>query len=262
MWKFANDLGAYASAFLIVTSFVALSVLCVEFVKRFLPWFQFDKETSDLGQIFGGAIGTLFALVFAMVTVAVWQNYDRVQNAVGEEANALHSIYTSLETYPPAVRNEARGLLHAYVKEVVTHEWAVMKERETLWDSEAQRLFDELSAALTGYRPRDQGELPLHGEVLTQLSRSRSLRQDRVRAGVVYLDTGMWISLAAGTVVLMLFCSAWRVPGRKQHYLMAGAMGASLGIVFFLMLSYNHPFQGHGAVGPAPFLLYKDLLWK
>jgi len=197
----------------------------------------------------------MFALVFAMVTVAVWQNYDRVSSAVGEEANCIHNIYRYLETYPPDLRDGTRVLLQAYLKAVIETEWPLMKRGQE--DPEAHRLITEVNARLSAYRPATLGELPLHQEVLAQVSRYRGLRHDRVRSGVAYLDTTMWISLALGSGILLAFCSVWHMPNLKQHIMMVSALGASLGIIFFLMMAYNHPFAGPAAIDAGPF---KNLL--
>ena len=111
MLNLANRLGAFPSAFLVLVLFIAASVLCAALVRRFAPWLLFERESAGSGQVVGPAIGTMFALVFAMVTVAVWQNYDRVSNAVEEEAHCLHNIYRSMESYPPEVREPFKLLL-------------------------------------------------------------------------------------------------------------------------------------------------------
>jgi hypothetical protein len=158
---------------------------------RCFSWLAFARETTDFGQIFGGAIGTMFALVFAMVTVAVWQNYDRVQNGVGDEANCIHNIFRYLESYPPEVRGGARTLLQAYLKEVIEVEWPLMKEGRR--DPVAHRLITDLNARITSYRPT--------------------------------------------------------------------ALGASLGIIFFIMLAYNHPFAGPAAITSEPFKYLLENHW-
>ena len=97
MTPLADFLPVVPFALLLVGLFVALAVLVALAVRRFCPWAQFDRGTADLGQIFGTAIGTLFALVFAMVTVAVWDNYDRTALVVTAEANCLANLYHDLD---------------------------------------------------------------------------------------------------------------------------------------------------------------------
>lgn len=230
---------------------VGLSVGTTLAVRHWVPRARFGRQNTDLGQIFGGAVGTLFALVFALVTVAVWQNYDRVAGGVGEEANCVHNLYRYLESYPEPFRKSQQALLRACVREVVEREWRV--QRDDAPDLTARRIITDFNARMTAYRPGSPGAMPLHMEVLAQLSRLRALRHDRERAGAAYLDPPMWISLTAGAMILVLFCSLWDVASLKEHLTFAGALGASMGIVFFLMVAYNHPFRGPAAIAAEPF---------
>lgn len=259
MLHLASNLSASSLAFLILTLFIGLAALLVVVTRRFLPWIQVDRENTDFGQIFGGAIGTMFALVFALVTIAVWQNYDRVDAGVGDEANCIHNIYRYLESYPPEMRDSSRVLLQSYLKEVIQVEWPSMKDGRQ--DPMAHQLITQLNTKIAAYRPANLGDAALHQEVLAQVSRYRALRHDRLKAGVAYLDTCMCISLVGGSLILLVFCSAWRMPSLRQHIFMASALGGSLGMIFFLMLAYNHPFAGPGAIGPDAFQALLDNHW-
>lgn len=240
---------AEAGGLLVVSA--SLSMGGAWLVRRHLAGARFQRTITDFGQIFGGAVGTIFALVFALVTVAVWQNYDRVANGVGEEANTVHNLFRYLESYPPPFREAQQDLLRAYVREVVDGEWKA--QRTGVPDLDAQRIITEFNARMTQYRPATLGELPLHSEVLVQVSRLRALRHDRERAVGAYLDLPMWVSLLAGAALLVAFCSLWEIERLREHLMLVGALGASMGIVFFLMIAYNHPFRGPAAITAGPF---------
>ena len=260
MTPLADLLPVIPFALLLVGLFVALALVVVLAVRRFCPWAQFERGNADLGQIFGTVIGTLFALVFAMVTVAVWDNYDRTALEVVAEANCLANVYHALDAYPPALAGPAQRQLRAYLQQVIEVEWPA--QRRGGQDPVAHQLIAGLDRTLAGYRPPAPGELALHQQTLALLAQYRNLRQDRIRAGSAYLDAPMWISLAIGTGILLLFASLWRMPSLRQHLLLAGALGASLGTIFFLMLAYNHPFAGPGAIAPAPFRQLLELRWE
>jgi hypothetical protein len=247
-------LGLYPLAGLLVGVFLLLTVGGVFLSYRLMPRSAIREETADFGQLVGGPIGNVFALVFALVTIAIWQNYDRVESQVSEEAAAIHNIYRNLDPYPAALRDPARALLKTYVHRVITDEWqhlASVEEGDE--DEEAHRLITDFNATLVAYRPRNLGEVPLHQVLLSEIDRARGLRHGRLEAGRAYMDAGMWICLDLGSVILLAYCCFWRLSDRREHLLLASALGASLGLVFFLMLIYNHPFAGPAAISPAPF---------
>jgi len=256
MIDLVNRLSALPTALLLVGTFMALALAAVLAVRKWAPWARFEPETAAVGQIFGTAIGTMFALVFAMVTVAVWQNYDRVALGVAAEANCMHNLYHDLDSYPAALRDPAQRQLRSYLRQVVEVEWPALARGGQ--DPAAHRLITDFDRTLTAHRPAAAGELPLHQEALAELSRYRGLRQDRIRAGTSYLDPCMWISLGIGSAILLLFCSCWWTRSLRQHLLMATALGASLGTIFFLMLAYNHPFAGPSLITPEPFRQLPD----
>ena len=259
MIEFTNHLSPYTMGGLILLVFVIVSVVTLVVVRRWCPGLMIDKECEDVGTIFGTAIGTTFALVFALVTIAVWQNYDRVASAVGEEANTIHNIYRYLDAYPPAVRVPTQQLLRAYLQQMITHEWPLLTTGQE--DRETHRLITDINARLVSYRPDGPAEVPLHSEMLAQISSYRSLRHGRLQSSKAYVDASMWISLILGSLTLMVFCSLFRFNNHRQMLIMTVTLGSSLGVVFFLLMAYNHPFAGPEAITAAPFQSLLDHNW-
>jgi hypothetical protein len=252
--EYLYRLGLYPLAALLVGVFVLIAVAGVLIAHRLLPRYAFRESSADFGQLVSGPIGNVFALVFALVTIAIWQNYDRVGAQVSEEAAAIHNIYRNLDSYPAQVRDPARSQLKTYVRRVIADEWphlASIDEGDE--DEEAHRLITDLNASLEAYRPQAQGEVPLHQVLLTEVGRARVLRHGRLEAGRPYMDAGMWLCLDLGALIMLAFCCFWHLSDRREHLLMASALGACLALVFFLMLIYNHPFAGPAAISPAPF---------
>jgi len=260
MVAIVSHLGPFSAVTLVVLTFVGAAVAVWAALHRWCRWLLLDKDNIGAGQIFGSAIGTMFTLVFALVTIAIWENYDRVAGAVGDEANSIHNIYRYLDDYPPALREPTQGLIQSYLKRVIVHEWPLLATGDE--DPEAQRMVIEINARLVAYRPATPAENPLHQELLAQVSAYRALRHGRLQASKPYVDTSMWIALTVGSLTLMVYCGAWQLGDRRQHLIMIAALGTSLGIVCFLLLAYSHPFTGPEAIRPAPFKALLDRSWR
>lgn len=248
LYGLLSDWGLAAA---ILGLFVVLALLTLRFYHRHLPFLRFEEGSWDYATIYGGAIGTIFALIFAFVIVAVWQNFDRVAEAVGKEAKVLQNVYRSLDGYPPDVRGPLQGRLRTYLDEVVRVEWPLLGQG--LEDPIARQEILEVDGLLTQYRPPSAGEVPLHEQMLQLLALNRNLRQDRIKGGQSYLDLAMGISLLMGNLILINFSCMLNMRSRRQHYLMHATLGASMGLVCYLLLVYNFPFLGPGAIGPEPF---------
>ncbi len=75
-------------------SFAVLSICFLVFFifQKFLPNFLFGEDAQYAGYIYN-AMGVVFSIVFAFITVLVWQNYNNVDDAITKESNNLNSIY-------------------------------------------------------------------------------------------------------------------------------------------------------------------------
>jgi heme/copper-type cytochrome/quinol oxidase subunit 2 len=121
MIEFFSHFSTYAVAAMMVSLFVVPSLICLWIVRRFCKPLLFTGHT-EFGEIFSSAIGVVFALILAFVAVAVWQNYDKVDDDVFREANSLHNIYRNLEAYPEPLHTHAKNLILQYVQVVFKDE--------------------------------------------------------------------------------------------------------------------------------------------
>ena len=252
-------LGETQLAVLVILTAVAASLALLQLSCRFLPRLRFEPRSSDVAQIYGTAIGTIFSLIFALVIVSDWQNFDRLSSGVDTEVNVLDNLHQNLESWPAGLRLPAQASLAAYVDRTVEVEWPLMAEGRR--DPGSERLLAEVTALLRRHQAASLGELPAQQENLRLLAQARSLRQDRIKGGVSYLDLPMWLSLSLGSGILLGFASLLNVPSRGRHLLMQGALGASIGVVFYLLLIYDHPFQGPGAITPEALRSLTRQVW-
>ena len=242
----------------VIGAAVLVSLGCLWLVQRFAARLHF-VEATQFGEIFSASTGVIVALIFAFVTMAVWQNYDKVGGVVLREAHTLHNIYRNLESYPPRISEPVRAIMRGYVTRVIDHEWKSAAEGKA--DAEATAMLHKIGALLTAYRVTNIGEIPLHAETLRLIAEHRSLTGDRLKGGEPCLEPPMWIALICGALILIAYSSFFVVPRFGHHVVMISVLGAALGLMFYLLLAYNYPLTGPAAVSSAP---YQQLLtyWK
>jgi hypothetical protein len=258
MIEFFSHFSTYAVAAMMVSLFVALSLISLWIVRRFCKPLLFTEHT-EFGEIFSSAIGVVFALILAFVAVAVWQNYDKVDDNVFREANSLHNIYRNLEVYPEPVKTEAKNLIRQYVQVVIKDEWP--KLAQSRQDDNAHQLLNRIKSLILTFNPRTNGELVLHQETVRQLSEYSGLRHNRIIGGRHNLRPPIWLTLIGGTVLYLLFLCFLDIPDERHHAVMIGSLAAFLGLVFFLLVTYNYPFTKPGGI---PSDSFKELpeYWK
>lgn len=254
MSDFFSHYSTYTVAAMMVVVCVVLSLISLFFVRRFCKPLIFNGHTQ-FGGIFSNAIGVVFALILAFVAVAIWQNYDKVNDDVSREANSLHNIYRNLEAYPEPIHTQSKNLLRKYVQVVIKDEWPKLAQARQ--DDNAHMLMNRVNALVLSFNPRNNSELVLHQETMRQLSEYRGLRHNRIIGGKPNLTPPIWLTLIGGTILYLLFLCFLDVPDERQHVMMIGSLAAFLGLVYFLLVAYNYPFTPPAEVSPDVF---KDLL--
>jgi hypothetical protein len=253
-----TTLSPIALAALFVGGGALVALLCLWGVQRAIPWIHY-QDSTDLGEIFMDAIGGIFALLFALVTVAVWQNHDRLDITVSSEANTLHSIYRNLDSYPEKLRSPCEALIKGYANRVATVEWESMKKGEQ--DTLSHQMITQFNKTMFAYRPASIGEVPLHSQTLDLIARYRGLRHDRLEGSEPYLDSIMWCALVLGAGIYLGYACFFRAENKKAHQAMIASLGAALGLVFYMLVTYNHAFVGPGSVSPKAFQDLNDKYW-
>jgi len=196
----------------------------------------------------------MMVAIFVIPSIGVLWN-----DTVSREADTLHNIYRNLEAYPEPVRTESRVLIHEYVNRVIKDEWPKLSKAKQ--DETVHLLSARIAAIILLFNPRNNGELVLHQETMRLLSNYRELRHDRIMGGNPILDTPMWITLIGGTVIFLLYLCFLDVPSFLHHALMMGALSIFLGLVFYLLVLYNYPFDEPTAISADEFKKLLDY-WK
>jgi hypothetical protein len=258
MMELLSNLSTATGAAATIFIFVSLSLACLCVVRRYCKPFLFSELTNS-GEIFADAIAVIFSLILAFVTIAVWQNNEKVTSVVAEEANTLNTIYRNLEAYPEPLGTEARMMIRLYVKRVISDEWPKLARAQQ--DETAHLLLARINRKILTFQPRNNGELVLHQETMKSISEYRGMRHNRLVGGKPKLRAPMWVTLIMGTILYILYVCFLDVPDYRRHAFMVGTLAALIAVVFYLLLVYNYPFTEPGAIDSG---LFQDLLeyWK
>jgi hypothetical protein len=257
----ALNLNTWGLALLTVGFFLLVCHLGLWASYRFFPRARFGEDSTDPAALYITIIGLIFALIFALDITAVWANYDQVCDVVSKEADNLNTIYRNLDAYPEAFREPVQARLKAYADRLVHVEFPLLAEGRNGGEPAARQMIAEIDRQITGYQVADAAEKPLHRQMLRLLAEGRALRAQRLEGAEPYLGPPMWISLVLGTVLVMVFSCLFNMPGRRQHYLMHASLAASVGVVFLLLVAYNAPFRGPGAITSDDMRMLSEKMW-
>src|SRR5262249_20283956 len=71
-------------------------------------------------------LGIIFALFVAFTASQVWADAEKAKAEIDREASALRSVVILATTFPKDSEVQLRGLIHRYIADAATQEWAMM----------------------------------------------------------------------------------------------------------------------------------------
>src|ERR671917_76254 len=115
----------YGVLVVLVVSAAAVAGLMV--VQRFVSSGLREKHNDVAGFVYAG-VGVVYAVLLALVVIAVWEQYQRARETVETEANALAEIAWLAHRLPESERPLLQEEARSYAREVVDREWPLMEQ--------------------------------------------------------------------------------------------------------------------------------------
>jgi hypothetical protein len=245
----------YEIIFAVLT--VCLSVYYI--FQKFLPSCLFGEDAAYASYIYN-AMGVVFSLVFAFITVQVWQNYNGVNDAVTKEANNLNNIYRLYGAFPPETQKVGREYLRDYTQTVIDEEWPLLSKDQFSLNAYTKLL--KLEDQIITFQPQTPGQINAHQQMLRLLSDAAELRRSRVYNAKFALAAPAWIGLTSSVFIFLVFSCLFQMKSVRTHVILIIFLGLTIvGVLYFLII-YIHPFLGPMAIPPDSFSEVMNLSWK
>jgi hypothetical protein len=97
-----------------------------------------------------------YGLLLGLLTVAAYQNNERVREAILGEATALGSLYADLNAYPEPIRSDVKAVMRDYVQFTIHRDWQAHRDGEIL-DGGFNRV-DAMRQQLARFEPGTVGQ--------------------------------------------------------------------------------------------------------
>jgi hypothetical protein len=235
---------------------VALAGL--EVVQRLVPASSRQRHNDVAGFIYA-ALGVIYAVLIALVVIAVWEEYDAASVTVEQEANALAEIFWLGNRLPEPEGSHIQELARSYAEEVVDKEWPLMEQGEAPLMTQTQgtpagwTLIDEIRANLQEFQPQTPADEQLYAEGLDQIQRLADARRMRLVAAEEGVPAVLWSVLIFGGVAAIGFTYLFGLANTWAHRLMVLTLAAVIGLVLFTIGAMEHPFSGGARIGTEAF---------
>jgi hypothetical protein len=238
------------------TCLVALAGL--EVVQRLVPVTSRQRHNDVAGFIYA-ALGVIYAVLIALVVIAVWEEYDAASVTVEQEANALAEIFWLAHRLPEPEGSHIQELAQSYAEEVIHKEWPLMEQGQTPLMVQEEgtpagwTLIDDIRANLQAFQPHTPADEQLYAEGLDQVQRLADARRMRLVAAEEGVPGVLWSVLIFGGVAAVGFTYLFGLENTWAHRLMVVTLAAVIGLVLFTIGAMEHPFSGGARIGTGAF---------
>jgi hypothetical protein len=235
---------------LFVIALPALAIGAQLMIRRSWPALA-DGGHNDVAGFIIAVVGVLYAVLLAFVVIVSWENFSQAESTVGQEASSLRSIYRESQAFPPDVQEHIRADVLRYASTTVEVEWPAMAAGQP-GSPEVYQVLDEMSRSLVQLPATttiQQAYVAAEADRFNQLVGFRSQRLDHVEKGVPGV---LWIALGVGAVVTIGFAMIFGLRSTTLHMIMTASLSTVIGVLLFVSLAIDHPFDGDVSVDPAP----------
>jgi hypothetical protein len=206
------------------------------------------QRSSDQAAYFGTQIWLAYSLILSLTAVGAWSEYQAAGDKVSHEVSSMEVLQRRAALYPEPMRTEMDSVIREYARKVADEEWP--EQRAGRHPSAAKREFSKLNLLLGDFEPTNLPDQMVHAETLRELTTASEARRARIHATTSALPTVVWIALLVGAALALTGSTLFvTVDSKALHLLLVGMMAAFVGLVVFVTVALDHPFQG--AVTPS-----------
>jgi hypothetical protein len=241
-------------------SLVAITWAGVIFVRPILwVWLRPEPRVNELVSHASGGFSLFYALLLGLLSVAAYQNSERVKQLVNVEAAGIASLYRSFAAYPEPLRSELEYLLRDYTLYVIHEDFPAHRQgRITNGGSNRLQL---IALQLAEYEPGSRSREILHGEVFRGFSEVSSARHQRLAAVDIRIPGVLWYVVAIGAAITVMML--WMLNMRfRSHLLLGGIVSFFLGVMLFVILAMDRPLRSELGVDADAFRLIYDVVMR
>jgi hypothetical protein len=214
-------------------------------------------RSSEQAAYFGTQIWLAYTLILSLTAVGAWSEYQAASEKVSREVASLEVLQRGALLYPEPYRSQVDELIRDYARTVADREWS--EQRVGTHPSAAKERFAAIVRMLGDYEPTNLADQMVHAETLRQLTTASEARRTRIHATAASLPTVVWIVLLVGAALALTGATLFvTVDDTPLHLTLVGIMAAFVGLVVFVTVALDHPFQGAVTPSEKGFRLIAD----
>lgn len=234
----------YCGFFMLIT--ILLSLACYRMFSRW--WMHRRVINNEFTGILFGAVSLIQSLLIAFVIVAVWEDYEELNQTIEEEADKLNSIIAHTVTLPDSLRTELRTEVGRYCIKVIDE-----------WQKPEEARIDQASAIpairllLLEIQPQDNQQEKILNVVDEDLNKISDLRRARLSHLRSHVPALVWIILLTGSIMVIGFSFFIHTESAGLKQIGISFLTGIIAMSIFMVYTLDKPFTGKLIIGNEPY---------
>jgi hypothetical protein len=252
-----NAFPSWLLAIVIVAVCVTVALVASRILARVFRGHVRPDHSEVAGDVLQ-AWGAMYAVLLALVVIALWDRRSEVDAHATEEAGFLIATYRDAGGLPPAFREDAHAKIEAYVHAVIERSYPALRVGTP--SDETRTTFGDMFTTIRSFRPADLHDEILYGEALRELNQSSEARTKRLAAVRGGLPPVFWAVLLVTTAITLAAVGALQMEGGRVRDCFVAGFACGVGSLIFLVVVLDRPFSGDLALTPDPYLEALDAM--
>ncbi len=248
MLDWLHNLPILPGAILVCAVFVVPTLVGSFVLQPYIArMFRGERDINTVLGFLLNAFALYFGVLLALLSIAVFENHNRAEDAVTREAAAIVKLYRDIRAYPEKTQNELSQILHRYVDEVISRGWAIQARGGV--NLEEIRILNEFHRLVGEVQPTGAGDTARYSETLRALDGFVEARRLRIAAGNDAIPKIMWFVVLLGAAMNVMVI--WMFDLRPiTHAIIGGTISLFIGLVIYMVAVLDAPFRGALGVRP------------
>lgn len=220
------------------------------------PWVKrVASRNEEWDRVLGYAMtsyGVFYGILLALIAVSVYENFQRVDGIVLDEASAVGVLYRAVSSYPQPEASQLQDLLRTYTTNVITVDWP--QQAAGVIPLQGNDDVAAIQKVLFSFEPTTAGQQVLHQETLARYFDFVELRRDRLDETRLALPSLLWVLLGVGAALNAVLLALIEARNLRVHLIMSGILAIFVAMLIFVTAAMDHPYSGIIAVGPETYV--------
>jgi hypothetical protein len=216
-------------------------------------------DNGVVGWFFSG-IFTIYGITLGLIAVTTWESYSRVSGIVSQEASSIAALYRDTAGFPDPLRDDLQHRLREYTRYLIDRVWPAQRLGES--PTEGNRMLDEFESDLYSNEPASEGQRILQAEAIKAFNELIEFRRRRIEALGSGVPGVVWVVVLLGGALTIVTSFCFQLKEYKVHLLLSSALAAMIGLLVFLIQTFDRPFRGTVSIDATAYEIIYDGLMK